>query len=62
MEDETKRNKVNATDQEMRLALENKPIDVEESVIVEAAKYKFHLDIEMFRKMNALKYTTAPQQ
>ena len=62
MEDETKRNKVNATDQEMRLALENKTIDVEETVVIEAAKHKFHLDIEMFRKMNALKFTTSPQQ
>lgn len=46
----------------MRLALENKTIDVEETVVIEAAKHKFHLDIEMFRKMNALKFTTSPQQ
>lgn len=46
----------------MRLNLENKAIDQEESVIIEAAKHKFNLDIEMFRKMNALKFTTSPQQ
>lgn len=61
LEDETKRNKVNQADQEMRIALEDKPIDQDEKTIIEAAKHKFMLDMEMFRKLQTLKYTTAPQ-
>jgi len=61
MEDETKRAEIMQKDGEVRMALEGKEITESEEEIVKASKFKFKRDMDMFRKMNSLKFTTAPQ-
>lgn len=43
------------------MALEEKPIDQTEEQIIAASKFKFKRDMEMFRKLQSLKFTTSPQ-
>ena len=61
MEDEEKRNQVQEKDQEVRMALEDKEVTETEETIIKASKFKFKRDMEMFRKLQALKFTTSPQ-
>ena len=61
MEDEEKRKEIQEKDQEVRMALETAPITQTEEVIIKASKFKFQKDMEMFRKLQTLKFTTSPQ-
>jgi hypothetical protein len=61
MEDEKIRARVTETDATVRLALDNTPITQDEKTVIAASKYKFTLDMEMYRKLASLKYTTSPQ-
>lgn len=61
MEDEEKRGEIQMKDGEVRMALEGKEITESEEEIIKASKFKFKRDMEMFRKLHALKFTTAPQ-
>ena len=61
MENEEHRNKLSTTDAEIRLQLEEKEVTESEKDVMEASKFKFQRDMEMFRKLQALKYTTSPQ-
>lgn len=61
MEDEKKRAEIMQKDGEVRMALEGKEITESEEEIVKASKFKFKRDMDMFRKMHSLKFTTAPQ-
>lgn len=61
MEDEKKRAEIMQKDGEVRMALEGKEITESEEQIVKASKFKFKRDMDMFRKMHSLKFTTAPQ-
>ena len=45
----------------MRMALETKEISQSEADIIKASKFKFKRDMEMFRKLQSLKFTTSPQ-
>lgn len=49
-------------DTETRLSLESKEVSEDVEVFIKASKFKFKRDMEMFRKLQMLKYTTAPQQ
>lgn len=49
-------------DTETRLQLENKEITEDVAVFIKASKFKFKRDMEMFRKLQQLKFTTAPAQ
>lgn len=43
------------------MALEDKPIDQDEAEIIKASKFKFKRDMEMYRKLQSLKFTTSPE-
>jgi len=62
MSDEKKREEVTKIDTETRLSLESKDITEDVNVFIKASKFKFKRDMEMFRKLQQLKFTTAPQQ
>ena len=61
MEDKDKRNEIQAKDGEVRMALEGKEITESEEDIIKASKFKFKRDMDMFRKLQSLKFTTSPQ-
>lgn len=61
MEDAEKRKVVQDKDAEVRMALETKEISQTEEDIIKASKFKFRRDMEMFRKLQSLKFTTSPQ-
>jgi len=61
MEDPEKRKVVQEKDAEVRMALETKEITQTEEDIIKASKFKFKRDMEMFRKLQSLKFTTSPQ-
>jgi len=61
MDDQDKRKEIQEKDSEVRMALETKEVTEEESVIIAASKFKFKRDMEMFRKLQSLKFTTSPQ-
>jgi len=61
MEDEQKRKQVQEKDAEVRMALETKEVTETEEDIIKASKFKFKRDMEMFRKLQSLKFTTSPQ-
>jgi hypothetical protein len=60
--DEKKREEITKLDTETRLTLEDKEITEDISVFIKASKFKFKRDMEMFRKLQMLKFTTAPAQ
>lgn len=60
--DEAKRAEITKVDTETRLQLENKEITEDISVFIKASKFKFKRDMDMYRKLQQLKFTTAPQQ
>jgi len=45
----------------VRMALEVKEVDQTQDDIIKASKFKFKRDMEMFRKLQSLKFTTSPQ-
>ena len=51
MEDETKRKEIHEKDSEVRMALENKEVTETQEQIIEASKFKFRRDMDMFRKL-----------
>ena len=61
MEDEQKRKTVQEKDAEVRMALETREVTESEEDIIKASKFKFKRDMEMFRKLQSLKFTTSPQ-
>ena len=61
MENEEQRKAIQEKDSEVRMALETKPIDQTEEEVIRASKFKFKRDMEMFRKLQSLKFTTSPQ-
>jgi hypothetical protein len=61
MEDKEHRLEINKRDAEVRKALEAKEITQSEEDIIKASKFKFKRDMEMFRKLQSLKFTTSPQ-
>ena len=61
MEDEQKRKEIQEKDAEVRMALETKEITQTEEDIIKASKFKFKRDMDMFRKLQSLKFTTSPQ-
>jgi len=61
MEDEQKRKEIQEKDAEVRMALETKPVEETEEKIITASKFKFKRDMDMFRKLQSLKFTTSPQ-
>jgi len=61
MEDKEKREEVTRKDTEVRAAIEQVEITHAEDVIIKASKFKFKRDMDMFRKLQSLKFTTAPQ-
>ena len=60
MEDEQKRKEIQEKDAEVRMALETKPVEETEEKIITASKFKFKRDMDMFRKLQSLKFTTSP--
>lgn len=61
MEDKEKRIQIQQKDAEVRMALEDKPIEESEADIIKASKFKFKRDMEMYRKLQSLKFTTSPE-
>jgi len=61
MEDADKRKQVQEKDAEVRMALETKEVTEPEDKIISASKFKFKRDMDMFRKLQSLKFTMAPQ-
>ena len=61
MEDKDKRVEIQQKDSECRKALEAKEITQTEEEIIKASKFKFKRDMDMFRKLQSLKFTTSPQ-
>ena len=61
MEDEQKRKEIMQKDSEVRLALESKEVTESIEDVIKASKFKFKRDMEMFRKLQSLKFTTSPQ-
>jgi hypothetical protein len=61
-QDEKKREEITKVDTETRLSLESKEITEDVSVFIKASKFKFKRDMEMFRKLQQLKFTAPPQQ
>jgi hypothetical protein len=43
------------------MALETSEVTQPEDAIIQASKFKFKRDMEMFRKLQSLKFTTSPQ-
>lgn len=60
MEDEIKRKEIQEKDSEVRMALETKAVEQSEADIIKASKFKFKRDMDMFRKLQSLKFTTSP--
>jgi len=60
MEDKNKREEIQIKDGEVRLALEGKEVTESEEDIIKASKFKFKRDMDMFRKLQSLKFTTSP--
>lgn len=61
MEDKDKRGEIQQKDGEVRMALEGKEVTESEEDIIKASKFKFKRDMDMFRKLQSLKFTTSPQ-
>ena len=61
MEDKDKRGEIQQKDGEVRMALEGKEVGETEEDIIKASKFKFKRDMDMFRKLQSLKFTTSPQ-
>jgi len=61
MEEEPKRKEIQEKDSEVRMALETKEVTQTEEEIINASKFKFKRDMDMFRKLQSLKFTTSPQ-
>ena len=61
MEDPEKRRELQEKDSEVRMALEAKEVTQSEADIISASKFKFKRDMEMFRKLQTLKFTSSPQ-
>ena len=61
MEDEAKRGELQQKDAEVRSALEAKEVTQTVEQIIAASKLKFRRDMDMFRKLQALKFTSSPQ-
>jgi hypothetical protein len=61
MEDPEKRSELQQKDSEVRMALEAKEVTQTEAEIIAASKFKFKRDMEMFRKLQTLKFTSSPQ-
>jgi hypothetical protein len=61
MEDKDKRQEIQQKDGEVRMALEGKEIIETQDKVIEASKFKFKRDMDMFRKLQSLKFTTSPQ-
>ena len=60
MEDEAKRGELQQKDAEVRSALEAKEVTQTVEQIIAASKLKFRRDMDMFRKLQALKFTSSP--
>ena len=60
MEDKDKRGEIQQKDGEVRMALEGKEVTETEEDIIKASKFKFKRDMDMFRKLQSLKFTTSP--
>jgi uncharacterized LabA/DUF88 family protein len=60
LEDKDKRAEVMQKDADVRSALEAVEITHTEEDIIKASKFKFKRDMEMFRKLQSLKFTTSP--
>jgi len=60
-EDKDKRQVIQQKDAEVRMALEDRPIEETEAEIIKASKFKFKRDMEMYRKLQSLKFTTSPE-
>ena len=60
MEDKDKRQEIQQKDGEVRMALEGKEVTETEEDIIKASKFKFKRDMDMFRKLQSLKFTTSP--
>jgi len=61
MEDPEKRKEIQEKDGEVRMALDFKEVSESEADIIKASKFKFKRDMDMFRKLQSLKFTTSPQ-
>ena len=61
MEDKDKRAEIQQKDGEVRMALEGKAVKESKEDIIKASKFKFKRDMDMFRKLQSLKFTTSPQ-
>ena len=61
MEDENTRKQIMQKDMEVRAALDAKEVTDTEDKIIAASKFKFKRDMEMFSKLQSLKFTMAPQ-
>ena len=61
MEDKDKRLEIQTKDGEVRMALEGKEVTESKEDIIKASKFKFKRDMDMFRKLQSLKFTTSPQ-
>lgn len=61
MEDKDQRQEIQKKDAEVRKAVEAKEVTQSEEDIIKASKFKFKRDMDMFRKLQSLKFTTSPQ-
>lgn len=61
MEQEDKRREIGNKDKEIHRALEAKEIKESQEDIIKASKFKFKRDMDMFRKLQSLKFTTSGQ-
>jgi len=61
MEDKDKRAEIMKKDQQVRSVLETVEITHSADDVIKASKFKFNRDMEMFRKLQSLKFTTSPQ-
>mgnify|MGYP000970976152 CR=1 FL=1 len=61
MDDPEKRKQIQEKDSEVRMALEDKEVTQSEEEVIKASKFKFKRDMDMFRKLQSLKFTTSPQ-
>ena len=48
-------------DMDVRQAYENKPTTHSLKEMIDASKFKFNRDMEMFRKVQTIKFTTSQQ-
>ena len=61
-QDKDKAQEIQKADAEVRLSLEDAPIDEDDTIYIKACKFKFKRDMDMYRKLEQLKFTTAPAQ